>query len=110
MQVEEFEAFDISSTDRTLLFNGKKAHFVTPFSGERYSVIFYTDTAYLRVQHADKAFLQEKAEVLWPCAAKDLELTASCRWLWHPVGREPCFVDESPRSRSRSRSRGRADA
>ncbi len=107
-RADEFHFLDIGSSEKSAIFDGKRAHFVSKFEGRRFSVVFYVDKSFDRVQDADRQFLVQKLGFLWPGAQHwGLETVGAAGWAWlnHRRGRlsHVQLGEGKPRSRSRSR-------
>ena len=59
------DAQAINSHSGLLLFDGRRAHAVAPFEGDRYSLVYFTVPKYARVLHADREMLM-RCKVVWP--------------------------------------------
>ena len=62
-QLRTSDALVYESKREMLLFDGKRAHAVTSFRGERYSLVFFTLQGFERAGEADREFLKG---MTWP--------------------------------------------
>jgi len=53
---------------KLIQFDGRRAHEVEPFTGERYSVVFFISKGYQRAEASDREHLTETAGFTWPSA------------------------------------------
>eukprot|EP00927_Polykrikos_kofoidii_P079659 TRINITY_DN76456_c0_g1_i1.p1 TRINITY_DN76456_c0_g1~~TRINITY_DN76456_c0_g1_i1.p1 ORF type:complete len:446 (+),score=78.94 TRINITY_DN76456_c0_g1_i1:80-1339(+) len=58
---------DIKS--QSFLFDGCRAHEVEPFSGERFSMVFFTSKGYHKLPVKQQEYLKQKARFPWPSPA-----------------------------------------
>merc|ERR1712048_147636 len=65
LKKEDAVKFDLSR--KTVVFDGNRAHEVEPFTGERYSIVYFTARGYGRVKKVDARFLA-KLGFPWPTA------------------------------------------
>ena len=59
------DACAIDSHNGLLLFDGRRAHAVAPYEGERYSLVYFTVPKYAQARHADLDVLL-RCKVVWP--------------------------------------------
>ena len=59
-----YPATTIDTQTAVCLFDGNRAHSVTSFVGERYSLVFFTQSQYHKAAPADLAFLREHGLVV----------------------------------------------
>ena len=68
-KLREQEARSIDTRHGMLLFDGRRAHAVAPFQGERYSLVFFTIQQYREARHADIESLVS-CSLIWPIEKK----------------------------------------
>jgi len=64
-ELNEADAQEYDTKSQIVLFDGRRCHCVTPFSGERYSLVFFTSCDYWKTRAASVQRLVA-CSVLWP--------------------------------------------
>eukprot|EP00401_Gymnodinium_catenatum_P013955 CAMPEP_0117486672 /NCGR_PEP_ID=MMETSP0784-20121206/15598_1 /TAXON_ID=39447 /ORGANISM="" /LENGTH=498 /DNA_ID=CAMNT_0005281291 /DNA_START=67 /DNA_END=1561 /DNA_ORIENTATION=- len=93
LNVKDSVLFDLSR--HTVVFNGNSAHEVEPFTGERYSVVFFTAKGYGKGKPQDVQFLKKDCGFPFPTAAElaKLKKATQLEHIFMRVARWFCFVD-----------------
>ena len=99
--LRDAEAITFDTTEM-VLFDGSRCHSVTPFEGERYSLVYFTTPGYAKASAADREMLVASA---WPTDASQLHFAVL---LAPPKGnrqrgiRSACGLAERPAALQRS--------